>query len=109
MSAADFLGQRLKHKTAYVAIGEFKPGMFAKAQELYEKAVSTYTTGFKGSFLLNKTGTDQGIAIIMWDEVDDMQANQSDDYKALLEEMNSLFAKPPVTDFYEICSEIKGS
>ena len=50
----------LKHKYAYVAIGEFKPGRFAEAQQLYEKAVSTYTKGFKGAYLLQKPGTDQG-------------------------------------------------
>ncbi len=105
MSAAT---EQLKHKMAYVAIGEFKPGMFSKAQELYEKAVSTYKEGFKGSFLLNKTGTDEGIAIIMWNDASDMADNESEIYRELLEQMNKLFVKPPVTDFYEICSEIGG-
>jgi hypothetical protein len=97
----------LKHKYAYVAIGEFKPGCFSEAQKLYEKAVSTYTDGFKGAFLLQKPGTDEGIAIIMWEKIEDMEANQNEASQQLLKEMAPLFAKPPVTDFYEICSEIE--
>lgn len=96
----------LKHKYAYVAIGEFKPGRFAEAQRLYEKAVSTYTKGFKGAYLLQKPGTDEGIAIIMWSKIDDMQDNQSEAYKAILHEMSPLFTTVPNTSFYEICSEI---
>ena len=104
MSFQDFL----KHKYAYVAIGEFKPGCFGEAQRLYEKAVSTYTKGFQGAFLLQKPGTDQGIAVIMWETIEDMEAHQSEAYQAILNEMTPLFAKPPVTDFYELCSEIEG-
>lgn len=96
----------LKHKYAYIAIGEFKPGRFAEAQRLYEKAVSTYTHGFQGAFLLQKPGTDEGIAVIMWEKIEDMDENQSEAYKAILQEMGHLFTKPPVTDFYEVCSEI---
>ncbi|MEM8778202.1 MAG: antibiotic biosynthesis monooxygenase [Cyanobacteria bacterium P01_G01_bin.49] len=98
----------LKHKYAYVAIGEFKPGKFAEAQRLYEKAVSTYTQGFKGALLLQKPGTDEGIAIIMWEKIEDMEANQSEIYQQILEEMTPLFVKPPLTDFYEVCSEVDG-
>jgi hypothetical protein len=98
----------LRHKYAYVAIGEFKPGCFSEAQKLYEKAVSTYTHGFKGAFLLQKPGTDEGIAIIMWEKIEDMESNQSETYNRILKEMNHLFAKAPVTDFYEVCSEING-
>ncbi|MBR8830906.1 MAG: hypothetical protein N5P05_000170 [Chroococcopsis gigantea SAG 12.99] len=97
----------LKHKYAYVALGEFKPGCFAEAQKLYEKAVSTYTTGFKGAFLLQKPGTDQGIAVIMWDSIEDMEANQNDSLHLIMKEMAHLFADAPVTDFYEVCSEIE--
>ncbi len=98
----------LKHKYAYVARGEFKPGRFAEAQRLYEKAVSTYSQGFNGAYLLQKTGTDEGIAIILWDEIEDMEANQQNEAsQAILKEMNSLFASEPTTDFYEVCSEIK--
>lgn len=99
----------LKHKYAYVALGEFKPGCFGEAQQLYEKAVSTYTTGFKGAFLLQKPGTDQGIAVIMWDSIEDMEANESESLHLIMKEMAHLFAKPPVTDFYEVCSEIEPS
>jgi heme-degrading monooxygenase HmoA len=97
----------LKHKYAYVAIGEFKPGRFAEAQRLFEKAVSTYRHGFKGSYLLQKPGTDEGIAVIMWDKIDDMQEHQSEAYQAILKEMSHLFVAPPQTSFYEVCSEIK--
>jgi heme-degrading monooxygenase HmoA len=96
----------LTHKCAYVAIGEFKPGRFAEAQQLYEKAVSTYTTGFKGAYLLQKPGTDQGIAVIMWEKMEDMEANHTAIYDQIMEEMSHLFVKPPRTDFYEVCSEI---
>ena len=99
----------LTHKFAYVAIGEFKSGRFAEAQRLYEKAVSTYTEGFKGAYLLQKPGTDEGIAIIFWDKVDDMQTYENEDYKAIMQEMNALFAKAPTTSFYELCSEIEGN
>lgn len=105
--SAEFL-DFLKHKYAYVAIGEFKPGRFAEAQRLYEKAVSTYNQGFKGAILLQKPGTDQGIAVIMWDRIEDMESNQSQVYHQILEEMTPLFVKPPTTDFYEVCSEIEG-
>ena len=97
----------LTHKYAYVAIGEFKPGRFSEAQQLYEKAVSTYTTGFKGAFLLQKPGTDTGIAVIMWENLEDMETNQTEAYNRIMQEMAHLFVKPPATDFYEICSEIQ--
>lgn len=96
----------LKHKYAYVAIGEFKPGRFGDAQRLYEKAVSTYKEGFKGALLLHKTGTDEGIAIIIWEKIENMHENQSEVYQAILDEMTPLFATPPQTDFYEISSQI---
>lgn len=96
----------LTHKYAYVAIGEFKSGKFAEAQQLYEKAVSTYTRGFKGAYLLQKPGTDEGIAVIMWDKIDDMQDNVSEAYEAILKDMSHLYKTPPTTSFYEVCSEI---
>lgn len=98
----------LQHKYAYVAIGEFKPGRFADAQRIYEKAVSTYNEGFKGAFLLQKPGTDEGIAVILWEKIEDMDANQNEAYQALLKEMAPLFLKPPEMNFYEVCSEISG-
>ena len=96
----------LRHKFAYVAIGEFKPGKFEEAKHLYEKAVSTYAQGFKGAYLLQSPGTDQGIAIIFWEDMGDMEANQNEAYQAILQEMSPLFAKPPTTAFYELVSEI---
>lgn len=97
----------LRHKFAYVAIGEFKPGKFEEAQQLYEKAVSTYTQGFKGAYLLQEPGTDKGIAIIFWESITDMEANQSEAYQAILNEMSHLFTKAPTTSFYEVRSEIE--
>jgi heme-degrading monooxygenase HmoA len=101
---------RLQHKCAYVAVAEFKPGCFSEAQQLYEKAVSTYKNGFQGAFLLQKPdNADEGIAVILWDTIDAMdEAKRNEYHQAILEKMNPLFAKPPVTDFYEVCSEIKG-
>lgn len=97
----------LKHKFAYVAIGEFKPGKFEEAEQLYEKAVSTYENGFLGSYLLQEPGTDKGIAIILWESVADMEANRSEAYQTILSKINPLFAKPPTTAFYEVVSEIQ--
>lgn len=99
----------LKHKHAYIAIGEFKPGKFEEARELFEQAVSTYSTGFKGSYLLQEPGTDRGIAIIFWENIQDMDANQSEAYQALLDKMTPLFAKAPTTSFYEVRSEIRSA
>lgn len=96
----------LKHKFAYVAIGEFKPGKFQQAENLYDQAVSTYDQGFKGAYLLQEEGTDRGIAIILWESVEDMEANRSEANQALLEQMTPLFAKPPSVAFYEVVSEI---
>ena len=96
----------LKHKYAYVAMGEFQPGKFPEAQKLYEQAVSTYSKGFKGAYLLQKPGTDEGIAIILWDEIDSMEDNMSEAYKTIINEMSHLFVKPPVTSFYEVNSQI---
>ncbi|HAG79678.1 MAG TPA: antibiotic biosynthesis monooxygenase [Cyanobacteria bacterium UBA12227] len=97
----------LKHKFAYVAIGEFKPNKFEEAQQLYEKAVSTYRHGFKGAYLLREPGTDKGIAIIFWESREDMEANEHNEvYETILKEMAHLFTKAPTTSFYELCSEI---
>jgi heme-degrading monooxygenase HmoA len=96
----------LRHQYAYVAIGEFKPGKFEEAKQLYEKAVSTYTQGFKGAYLLQAPGTDRGIAVILWENAEDMSANKSEDYDNILKEMAPLFVQLPNTDIYEIVSEI---
>lgn len=96
----------LRHQCAYVAIGEFKSGKFEEAQQLYEKAVSTYSHGFEGAYLLREPGTDKGIAIIFWDNPEDMEANQNEAYQVILSQMSHLFAKPPMTSFYEVSSII---
>ncbi|MGB7442507.1 MAG: antibiotic biosynthesis monooxygenase [Coleofasciculaceae cyanobacterium] len=98
----------LKHKFAYVAIGEFKPGKFEEAQQLYEKAVSTYTHGCKGAYLLREPGTDKGIAIIFWEGIEDMAENQSEAYQAIVHKISHLLVHPPTTSFYEVSSEIQG-
>jgi heme-degrading monooxygenase HmoA len=96
----------LKHKFAYVAIGEFQPGRFLEAEQLFEKAVSTYTQGFKGAYLLQEPGTDKGIAVIFWENIGDMDENHNEVCDAILQEMSHLFLKAPKTSFYEVCSEI---
>lgn len=97
----------LRHKFAYVAIAQFKPGKFEEAKQLYEQAVSTYAQGFNGAYLLQKPGTEEGIAIIFWEDVGDMDANKSEAYQELLRQIAPLFAKAPTTDFYELVSEIQ--
>jgi heme-degrading monooxygenase HmoA len=98
----------LKRQYAYVAIGEFKPGKFEEAKNLYEQAVATYTKeGFDGAYLLQEPGTDKGIAIIFWESAADMEANKTAAHEALLEKMGHLFVKPPVTNFSEVVSEIE--
>jgi heme-degrading monooxygenase HmoA len=99
----------LKHKYAYIAIGEFKSGCFSEARQLYEKAVSTYTKGFQGAYLMQEPGTDRGIAIILWESIQDMDEHQNAHnaiYEQALVKIAHLFAAPPVTAFYEVCSEI---
>ena len=99
----------LKHRYAYVAIGEFKPGKFDEAKQLYEQAIATYSQGFKGAYLLQEPGTDKGIAIIFWENMEDIDANQSDVYKNILNKMSHLFEKAPKTGFHEVCSLIQPS
>lgn len=96
----------LRHKFAYVAIGEFKPGKFEEAKQLFEKAVSMYSQGFKGASLLQLPGTDKGIALVYWESVDDMTANQSEAYEEILRQMTPLFTALPNTNVYEVVSEI---
>ncbi len=97
----------LKHQYAYVAVGEFKPGKFDEAKQLFEQAVSTYSDGFKGAYLLQEPDTDKGIAIILWNNQEDMQANQSEAYQEILRKMNHLFATSPTAVFHEVVCNIK--
>lgn len=96
----------LKHQYAYVAIGEFLPGKFGEAQQLFEAAVATYDRGFEGAYLLQEPNSDRGIAVIFWDEIDDMDANRNDRCEAILDKMAHLFVGTPSTNFYEVCSRI---
>ncbi|WP_026097519.1 hypothetical protein [Baaleninema simplex] len=97
----------LRHKYAYVARGEFKPGTFDDAKTLFDRAVATYHQGFEGAYLLQEPGTDRGIAVIFWDNQEDMEANHNETLEAILNEMSHLFAKAPETAFYEVSSEIQ--
>jgi len=94
----------LKHKYAYVAIGQFKPGKFDEAQQLYEKAIATYGEGFGGSYLLQEPETDKGIAIIFWSSVEEMEANKNDVHEAIVKEISHLLVEPATTSVYEVCS-----
>lgn len=97
----------LKRQYAHVAIGEFKPGKFAEAQYLYEQAVSTYTHGFKGAYLLRDPGSDKGISVIFWESVEDMTDNESETYQAILKKMAPLFAHTPDVFVYEVVADLK--
>ncbi len=94
---------------AHVAIGEFKPGKFAEARDLYEQAIATYAEGFKGAYLLQEPGSDRGISIIIWKSVEDMQANQTALHEAILKKMAPLFVGVPQTEFYEVLCDIHAS
>jgi len=97
----------LKRQFAHVAIGEFKPGKFLEAQQLYEQAVSTYTHGFKGAYLLRDPGSDKGISVIFWETVEDMTDHQNATHEAILKKMAPLFAHIPDVFVYEVVSELK--
>jgi heme-degrading monooxygenase HmoA len=97
----------LRHKLAHVAIGEFKPGKFAIAKQIYEEAVLTYTKGFQGAYLLQEPGTDKGISVIFWESIEDMADNDNEIYQSILKKMTPLFAEPPKTNVYELVCEIK--
>lgn len=97
----------LKRQFAHVAIGEFKPGKFSEAQQLYEKAVATYTHGFKGAYLLQEPGSDRGLSIIFWESVDEMDTNQNEaTHQAILKKMSPLFVEAPTVSLYEVVSEL---
>jgi heme-degrading monooxygenase HmoA len=97
----------LKRKYANVAIGEFKPGMFAKMQQLYEAAIKTYKDkeGFVRAYLLREPGTERGISVILWEGEDEMATQESEEYKAILEQMGPLFAHPPTLRTFELVEE----
>jgi heme-degrading monooxygenase HmoA len=97
----------LRRTFAYVAIGEFKSGKFDEARRLYEEAVSSYSEGFKGTYLLQEPGTDRGISIIFWESAADMEANRTEAHETILKKMAPLFAKAPTTAFYEVVCDIQ--
>ena len=100
----DFLTRRCAH----VALGEFKPGKFEQARSLYEEAVSTYAEGFEGAYLLREPGTDQGISVVLWDSVEHMDENQTNEaHTAILKKMAPLFTQRPDTRFYEVVCAIE--
>uniref|UniRef100_B8HP39 Antibiotic biosynthesis monooxygenase domain-containing protein n=1 Tax=Cyanothece sp. (strain PCC 7425 / ATCC 29141) TaxID=395961 RepID=B8HP39_CYAP4 len=96
----------LRRQFAHVAIGEFKPGKFTEAQQLYEQAVSSYGHGFKAAYLLQEPGTDRGISIIFWESADDMDSHQTQArHQEILKKMGPLFAHSPDTGFYDLVYE----
>jgi heme-degrading monooxygenase HmoA len=100
----DFLTRKLVH----VAIGEFKPGKFSEAQQLYDQAIATYRQGFQGAYLFQEPGSDRAISIIFWDSIGDMDINQTQaTHQEILKKMAPLFAKAPQTTVYELVSETK--
>lgn len=97
----------LKHSYAHVAIGEFRPGCFEEAAELYQQAIATFTTGLKGAYLLREPGTDRGISIILLEHDDDMEANENSAQQAILKKMAPLFSHAPKTGVYEVVCDVE--
>lgn len=96
----------LTHSIAHVVIGEFQPGQFEQAQQVYEEAVSTFSDGFRGAYLLREKGTERGISVIFWDNEDKMQASHTEVYQAILKKMDALFVGKPQNNAYEVVTEI---
>ena len=100
---------RLSHPYASVAIGEFRAGRFEEAQQLYEKAVSTYRDGFQGAYLLREPDSDRGMSVIFWETQAAMDASKGEVHDAILRQMNPLFAARPLLDSYEIACSVQAS
>lgn len=96
----------LTRKFAYVSIGEFKPGKFEEAKQIYDAAVSSYAQGFKGAYLLQEQGTEKGISVTFWESEESMKESINDAHKAIIKKMMPLFVSPPTTISYEVVSEI---
>lgn len=96
----------LTHAIAHVVIGEFQMGKFEQAQQVYQEAVSTFSDGFRGAYLLREKGTDRGISVIFWDSEDRMQASNTDAYQTILKKMDPLFIGKPQANAYEVVTEI---
>ncbi len=99
----------LKRRFASVAVGEFKPGKFAEVQHLYEQVISTYSDGFEGAYLFQEPGTDKGVSVILWDNLEDMEASESEEQKAMLNKMAPYFSEPPKVSVYELVCKIDPS
>lgn len=97
----------LAHRFAHVTLGEFQEGKFEEAKQLYDEAVSTFTQGFKGAYLLQEQGTNKGISVVFWDDEESMKANITDEYRTVLNKMMPLFTSPPHPTSYEVVSEIR--
>lgn len=96
----------LKRRFASVAIGEFKPGKFAEVQHLYEQAIATYADGFEGAYLFQEPGTDKGVSVILWDNLEDMEAHEGEEQKAILSKMAPYFSESPKVSVYELVCKI---
>lgn len=100
----DFLTRRYAH----VARGEFKPGKFEEARDLYEEAVATYAEGFEGAYLLREPDTDQGLSVIFWDNLEHMDAGQhTAAHDAIMKKMAHLFRQLPDSGVYEVVCDIQ--
>ncbi|MGB8700311.1 MAG: antibiotic biosynthesis monooxygenase, partial [Thermosynechococcaceae cyanobacterium] len=56
-------------------------------------------------YLLREPGTDRGISVILWDGEEEIEAQQTEEYKAILQQMTPLFATPPTLSTYEVVGE----
>lgn len=59
--------------------------------------------GFRGTYLLTKRGTGEGIACTLWDSEEDAIANeQSGYYREQVEKFRDFFTAPPAQEGYEV-------
>jgi len=97
----------LKRQYAHVAVGEFKPGKFAEAQQLYEEAIATYKEGFQGAYLLREPESERGISVVFWESIEDMDASETEAvHQAILKKMAPLFTQAPALTIYEVVAAI---
>ena len=97
----------LRHEAVHVVRGEFKPGTFAQAQDLYSQAISTYSDGFEAAYLLREPNSDRGLSIIFWkslEQMDEQQRNET--HQAILAKMAALFTQQPESSVYELASHL---
>lgn len=99
----------LKHQYASVAIAAFKPGKFAEVRQLYERAIAEYQQGFKGAYLLREPGSDQGMSVIFWDSLEDMEASDTQNHQQILQKMAPFFEDGPDVKIYELVCHVQPS